>query len=110
MMVRRRAWHWRENSAWLRGLIPIIATAHAGEDSVVLTFVGFLEREMQAKPGDIVPADAAQFKRIGKLVAGVKTGRVQGDHSCVWGRCALVARRTCDQRISPASSSSREVM
>lgn len=50
------------------------ARARAGEDPVVLGFLGFLEREMQAKPEDIVAADAAQLKRIGKLVAGVKTG------------------------------------
>jgi hypothetical protein len=48
--------------------------ARAEVDPVVLGFLRFLEREMQAKPEDIVPADAGQLKRIGKLVAGVKTG------------------------------------
>jgi hypothetical protein len=39
---------------------------------VVLGFLRFLESAMQAKPAEIVPADAAQLKRIRKLVAGVK--------------------------------------
>jgi hypothetical protein len=44
------------------------ARAHAGEDPVVLGFLGVLEREMQTKPCDVVPADAAQLNRVGKLV------------------------------------------
>ena len=48
------------------------ARAVVGEDPVVLAFLRFLERELQARPGDIVPADEHQLKRIGKLVAGVK--------------------------------------
>ena len=44
------------------------------EDPVVLGFLRFLERELHARPDDIVPADARQLKRIGKLVAGVKGG------------------------------------
>ena len=43
-----------------------------GEDPVVLGFLRFLEKELQARPGDIVPADERQLARIGKLVAGVK--------------------------------------
>ena len=50
------------------------ARARAGEDPVVLGFLRFLEREMQAKPENVVPADAVQLRRIGKLVTGVKTG------------------------------------
>ncbi len=45
-----------------------------GEDPVVLGFLGFLEKELQARPGEIVPADARQLKRVGRLVAGVKAG------------------------------------
>jgi len=44
------------------------------EDPIVLGFLRFLEKELQARPGDIVPADERQLKRIGKLVAGVKAG------------------------------------
>lgn len=44
------------------------------EDPIVLAFLRFLEVQMIARPDQIVPADAAQLKRIGKLVKGVKTG------------------------------------
>ena len=44
------------------------------KNPVVLGFLRFLEREMQSKPADIVLADAAQLKRIGKLTARVKPG------------------------------------
>jgi len=37
-------------------------------------FLRFLEKELRARPADIVPADRRQLKRIGKLVAGVKAG------------------------------------
>jgi hypothetical protein len=40
-----------------------------GEDPVVLGFLRFLEKELQARPGDIVPAGARQLKRLRKLVA-----------------------------------------
>jgi len=50
------------------------ARAGVSEDPVVLGFLRFLEKEMQARPGDIAPADERQLKRIGKLVAGVKAG------------------------------------
>jgi antitoxin PrlF len=50
------------------------ARAGESEDPVVLGFLRFLERELQARPGDIVPAGERQLKRIGKLVAGVKAG------------------------------------
>jgi hypothetical protein len=55
---------------------PSVRKARAGtsEDPIVLAFLRFLERELQARPGDIVPADEHQLKRIGKLVAGVKAG------------------------------------
>jgi antitoxin PrlF len=55
---------------------PSVRKARAGvsEDPVVLAFLRFLERELQARPGEIVPADEHQLKRIGKLVAGVKAG------------------------------------
>lgn len=42
-------------------------------DPVMQSFLGFLEKEMAAHPELIEPADRAQLKRIGKLVAGVKT-------------------------------------
>jgi antitoxin PrlF len=55
---------------------PSVRKVRSGvsEDPVVLAFLRFLERELQARPGDIVPADEHQLKRIGKLVAGVKAG------------------------------------
>ena len=56
---------------------PGVRKARAGagsEDPVVLAFLRFVEKELQARPGDIVPASGRQLKRIGKLVAGVKTG------------------------------------
>lgn len=43
------------------------------DDPVLLGFLRFLERQMQARPELILPAHRAQLKRIGKLVAGVKT-------------------------------------
>ena len=43
-------------------------------DPVVLGFLRFLEKELHARPADIVSADRRQLKRIGKLVAGVKAG------------------------------------
>lgn len=42
-------------------------------DPVVLGFLSFLEKEMAAHPELIEPIDQVQLKRIGKLVAGVKT-------------------------------------
>ena len=46
----------------------------AGEmdDPVLLGFLGFLEAQMAARPGQITAADPAQLGRIGKLVKGVK--------------------------------------
>lgn len=40
-------------------------------DPVVASFLQFLERQMTEHPEDIVAADAAQLRRIGKLVEGV---------------------------------------
>lgn len=42
-------------------------------DPVMLGFLSFLEKEMSGHPELIEPVDRAQLKRIGKLVAGVKT-------------------------------------
>jgi hypothetical protein len=42
-------------------------------DPVMLGFLSFLEKEMAEHPELIEPVDRAQLKRIGKLVAGVKT-------------------------------------
>lgn len=42
-------------------------------DPVMQSFLSFLEKEMTAHPELIEPVDRAQLKRIGKLVAGVKT-------------------------------------
>ncbi len=50
------------------------ARATEGGDPVVLGFLRFLEKELRARPADIVLADRRQLKRIGKLVAGVKAG------------------------------------
>ena len=41
-------------------------------DPVVASFLQFLEQQMTDNPQDIVVADAAQLRRIGKLVKGVK--------------------------------------
>jgi hypothetical protein len=42
-------------------------------DPVMLGFLKFLEKQMTAHPELIESVDRAQMKRIGKLVAGVKT-------------------------------------
>jgi len=42
------------------------------DDPVVASFLAFLEKEMNAHPEDIVPADSAQLRRIAKLVKGVE--------------------------------------
>ncbi len=42
-------------------------------DPVMLGFLKFLEEQMATHPELIEPVDRAQLKRIGKLVAGVKT-------------------------------------
>lgn len=41
-------------------------------DPVVASFLQFLERQLTDNPQDIVVADTAQLRRIGKLVKGVK--------------------------------------
>ena len=46
--------------------------AGAREDPVVLGFLRFLESQLQARPDQIVAADARQLARIGKLVKGVR--------------------------------------
>ena len=45
---------------------------HKGDqvDPVMLSFLQFMEKHMTTHPEDIVPADADQLRRIGKLVAG----------------------------------------
>ena len=42
-------------------------------DPVLASFLRFLETQMTDKPQDMVLADAAQLRRIGKLVKGVVT-------------------------------------
>ncbi len=42
-------------------------------DPVMLGFLRFLEEQMTHNPALIEPVDGAQLKRIGKLVAGVKS-------------------------------------
>ena len=41
-------------------------------DPVVASFLQFMEKQMTQHPNDIVAADAAQLRRIGKLVKGVE--------------------------------------
>ena len=41
-------------------------------DPIVASFLKFMEKQMTEHPEDIVVADAAQLRRIGKLVNGVK--------------------------------------
>ena len=41
-------------------------------DPLVASFLQFLERQMIDNPQDIVAADTAQLRRIGRLVKGVK--------------------------------------
>lgn len=43
-------------------------------DPVVASFLQFMQTQMAAHPEDIVAADAAQLRRIKKLVAGVDAG------------------------------------
>lgn len=46
--------------------------AAAGEDDPVMaSFLRFMEEQMIRHPEEIVPADAEQLRRIGKLVEGV---------------------------------------
>lgn len=42
------------------------------EDPVMLSFLGFLAREMASHPEDIHPLDKAEMAEIGKLVEGVE--------------------------------------
>ena len=41
-------------------------------DPVVASFLKFMEKQMTEHPEDIVAADAAQLRRIGKLVKGIE--------------------------------------
>lgn len=43
-------------------------------DPVVASFLQFMEKQMTEHPEDIVAADAAQLRRIGKLIKGVEAG------------------------------------
>lgn len=43
-------------------------------DPVMLGFLQFLEGQMTEHPGEIVPADTGQLRRIGKLIKGAKLG------------------------------------
>jgi prlF antitoxin for toxin YhaV_toxin len=43
-------------------------------DPVMESFLSFLERQMAEHPDQIMPADAAQLRRIEALVADVKVG------------------------------------
>lgn len=49
-------------------------TKDDGRDPVVTSLLRFMEAQMTAHPEQIVPADADQLRRIGKLVASVKAG------------------------------------
>ena len=40
-------------------------------DPVVVSFLQFMEKQMTEHPEEIVAADAAQLRRIGKLVEGI---------------------------------------
>ena len=61
------------DGAVLMSAIPISEPVDAEEDPVLTSFLGFLEKQMGARPEDIVAADAAQLRRIAKLVKGVAT-------------------------------------
>lgn len=63
-----------EGQALLSAAKPAAGKRTAGEevDPVLVGFLGFLERQMAERPGDIVAADEAQLKRIAKLVKGAK--------------------------------------
>lgn len=41
-------------------------------DPVVASFLQFMEKQMTDRPEEIVAVDAAQLRRIGKLVKGIK--------------------------------------
>ncbi len=41
-------------------------------DPIVASFLQFMEKQMIQHPEDIVAADAAQLRRIGKLVRGIE--------------------------------------
>lgn len=41
-------------------------------DPVVASFLQYMEKQMTEQPEDIVAADAAQLRRIGMLVEGIK--------------------------------------
>lgn len=43
-------------------------------DPVVASFLQFMDKQMAEHPADIVAADTAQLRRIGKLVEGVDVG------------------------------------
>jgi antitoxin component of MazEF toxin-antitoxin module len=43
-------------------------------DPVIASLLRFMEAQMTEHPEDIVPVDAGQLRRIGKLVKGVKAG------------------------------------
>jgi hypothetical protein len=47
-------------------------TTQPETDPIMDSFLSFLQAQMAAHPGHIVPADADQLSRIGALVAGVK--------------------------------------
>ncbi len=42
------------------------------DDPVLASFLQFVEKQMTENPQEIVAADTAQLRRIGKLVKGVK--------------------------------------
>ena len=52
--------------------VPKRKTKDDESDPVVASFLLFLEKQMTLHPEDIVAADAAQLRRIGKLVKGVE--------------------------------------
>jgi antitoxin component of MazEF toxin-antitoxin module len=51
---------------------PPRKAADREDDPVVAGFLRFLEAQMTRRPEDIVPVDADQLRRIGKLVKGVE--------------------------------------
>lgn len=52
---------------------PVRRKTKDGEgDPIVASFLRFLEKQMTDHPEEIVVADTAQLRRIGKLVKGVK--------------------------------------
>ena len=54
---------------------PPSAADDSDTDPVLERFLGFLAKEITARPTLIEPVDRVQLKRIGEPVAGVTTGQ-----------------------------------